>query len=160
MRCNRCGSNMLFEEPEEGTIEKVCLACGNRVTISVVKKESTVVPKEDFPFKPTRRIRGISAKESRRIYSKTPAGKAAWERYRRSQLFYEAHARHRQTEKYKETQKRFKEKQELFNLLLYPLPESTCPLNLFFKGPEGEIYNNRSQCDCNNGDCTFSCADI
>lgn len=71
-------------------------------------------PIEIDTVKPLARVHGISARESRRIYAKTPAGKAARKRYHTSPLFKAAHARHRQTDKYRASQERFKTKQKLF----------------------------------------------
>ena len=161
--CPRCGLNNIFiEEDEESTIEKVCLSCGARIEVSRKTMKPVEITPKDLPIKPTRRIHGISAKESRRYYHNSPAGKAAWERYRRSELFYEAHARHRQTETYKQTQERFKQKVRLFNAILYPPAKSTCPLNLFFEGPNQEVYHNRSKCDFDpvQKDCTMTCINI
>lgn len=158
--CGKCGSRVVFVETEDGITESYCPICSLRTEISRETRPSIIIPEDEIPIKPLRRIRGISAKESRRLYRHTPAGKAAWERYRYSELFYEAHERHRHTETYRETQRRFKEKQKLFKMLLYPPPESTCPLNLFFKGPNGEVYHNPEKCNYNNGDCTLTCMDF
>lgn len=156
-KCPRCGGRLLRSYDE-----LICSRfCGWDGLIIPRERPQTEVYVEELTVKPLRRIHGISAKESRRIYRNTPAGRAAWDRYRYSELFYEAHERHRHTQKYKDTQRRFHEKQRLFRRLLRILngeePESTCPLNLFFKGPNGEVYHNPELCDFNNSDCTLTC---
>jgi len=143
-----------------------CPKCGFEKILPPRQKKETLEPTEgllESPLKPVKRLRGISAKESRRLYSKTPAGKAAWLRYRRSKLFSEAHARHRQTEKYKETQQRYHDKIKLFKKLLYPKQkqpeiEYTCPLKLFRK-IDGVIFNHLENCDYNSEikDCSLKC---
>lgn len=160
--CIKCGSRSFFPEEEDEMVYAVCLQCGNRVSVRTTAKPKPVEPPIEQPLKPKKRIRGISAKESRRIYSKSPAGKAAWERYRRSELFYEAHARHRATETYAETQRRYKDKVKLFKKLLHSqetlIMEYTCPLKIFHKGPHGEVYNNQILCDRNGtGECKLGC---
>lgn len=158
-RCNKCITGIMVPETEDGQEEWVCINCGNRVPgLGGRPSRLTEIPEIDIPLKPRKRLIGISAKESRRLYRNTPAGKAAWERYRHSELFYEAHARHRKTEKYKDTQARFKEKRRLFKILLNPPRESTCPIDLFRKGPNGEVYNNQERCNLDgNKNCTFLC---
>ena len=159
-RCPRCDSRLL-RYYDELTCSRFC-----GFTLELLPERPFVEPYvEELTVKPLRRIHGISAKESRRIYRNTPAGKAAWDRYRRSELFYEAHARHRQTQKYKDTQARYHEKQKLFMRILRRLngdkePESTCPLNLFYTGPNDEVYHNPSKCDAKDNDCTLTCLDI
>jgi len=143
-----------------------CPKCGFEKILPPRQKEETSDLTEDLPevpIKPIKRVRGISAKESRRLYSKTPAGKAAWLRYRRSKLFKEAHARHRQTDKYKETQERYHDKIKVFKKLLHPQDKQpkikyTCPLKLFQK-IDGVTLNNPKNCDYDSKikDCNLKC---
>ena len=161
MKCPRCGSGFVTLEEYGGITDAVCNICGSRVEIS---RRPTMVSQPvsgiDIPSKPYRRLLGVSPKESRRVYRNSPAGKAAWERYRYSKLYYEAHARHRKTEKYAEGQRRFKEKRKLFKLLLQPVPEFTCPLKLFHKGPDGETYNDIALCNFDGQDCQLGCINL
>ena len=159
--CPRCHKGILLTSYDE----KICSNfCGYSEVI--IKDENQtkhqVPPLEEISVKPFRRIHGISAAESRRIYRNSPAGKAAWERYRRSPLFSEAHARHRKTQKYRDTQRRYHDKQKLYKTLYDRLngnlpPESTCPLNLFYKGSNGEVYHDLDKCDFDGKDCGMGC---
>lgn len=127
-KCPRC-NGLLFRDEYE---DLVCHACGYvRYTERPITKVRT-----EKPLKPIKRVRGISAKESRRLYRLTPAGQAAWRRYRYSELFYEAQARYRKTEGYKESQRRFKEKIKLFKRLSEILEGCTHPYLKF----DGKIF--------------------
>jgi len=154
--CTRCGFKLfsLDEELDDGTVTAVCGSCGSRVEVyrKPVKKVEVPISEKAPP-----RLRlPLTRTASQQRYRNSPAGQAAWERYRRSELYYQAHARHRQTQKYKETQERFKKKRRLFLSMLYPLIY-TCELKLFWKGENGEVYNNQELCDLRDGDCTFGC---
>lgn len=156
--CPRCSQGHLLRSYDELICSRFCGY--TEVIIPTVPPIETYI--EELTVKPLRRIHGISPKESRRIYRNTPAGQAAWNRYRYSDLFYEAHARHRHTQKYKDTQARYHEKLKLFRRLLRILNgekelESTCPLNLFYKGPNDETYHNRELCNFDGEDCTLTC---
>jgi len=159
-RCPRCGAGLLRSYDE-----LICSQfCGWDGFIIFPERPQIEPYVEELTVSPLRRIHGISAKESRRIYRNTPAGRAAWDRYRYSELYYEAHARHRRTQKYRDTQERYHEKIKLFTRILRRLngekePESTCPLDLFYKGPNDEIYHNRELCDFDGKDCNLTCID-
>jgi len=156
--CPKCSSHNFLTEYEEDdrSTSLVCVSCGTRIEISRVNPKSLEVPiEEKGPIQ--RKIPGLSRAELQRRYRDSPVGKKAWERYRYSELFYQAHARHRLTQTYKETQERFKQKRKLFKVLLEPILEFTCPLKLFYKGPNGEIYHNQEKCDFDNEDCSLNC---
>jgi len=164
--CPECGKFLTIEKRDLEFFTQLILKCecGYQFIFPPREKKVEISEEEKIeqPIKPVKRVRGISAKESRRLYRHTPAGKAAWERYRRSDLFYEAHARHRQTDKYKETQQRYKAKIKLFKQILDKLEgNSTCPLHLFWR-ENGRVMNNPDRCDYNPGvdNCNFGCIDI
>jgi len=92
-----------------------CPSCGHTEDIIPVKNPpKRPVITEEPQLKPTRRLIGISARESRRRYLRSPAGREASARYRRGSLYKEAHERHRQTDTYRDTQERFKKKRKIF----------------------------------------------
>jgi len=156
--CPRCGSRLFLEEDEFHTEELWCF-CGFRKDITKPRKP-IVIPEEEIHISAARMIHGISSKTSYKIWRKSPAGRASIWRYQHSQLYYEAHARHRLTELYRLTQEKFKERRKFFKSLVSENPEPTCPLNLFYKGDNGEIYNNQSKCNTDgNGNCMFGCID-
>jgi len=156
--CPRCNSIIFPEEDEYHTKELVCIICGYREDIT--EHKSIDIPEDEIHVPAARLIHGISSKMSYKIWRSSPTGRASIRRYQHSQLYYEAHARHRLTEKYEQSQTRFRERRRLFKLLISNPPEPTCPLNLFYKGENGEIYNNQSNCNTDgNGNCMFGCID-
>lgn len=175
-RCPRCGARILTNYDE-----LLCSKfCGYRDIVPETPRSkrshstNLKIAEADLPEADTQTVTSptqtysstrLTTEESQRLYRDSPAGKAAWNRYRYSNLFYEAHARHRQTQKYKDTQARYHEKQKLFKRLLYASEatsgnqnsQSTCPLKLFYKGPKGEVYHDPDKCDYASGDCNLTC---
>lgn len=173
MKCKRCGSMMIHSRDEDGLPIWECLACGETVDIGErPKAEAPHVPDEEKGLRAPRIIHGISQKESQRIYRDSPGGQAAWERYRRGDLFKASHAKHRKTAKYAATQQRFKERRKLFRKIWEHQHGAwgenyTCPLKFFYKGPNGMIFNDPEKCNCKNIPieelsptmCTMSCVE-
>jgi len=163
-RCRFCGGFMILEREFEGD-ELVCLSCGMRVTLpkptgAIVEEIRRVQEDSVDALKPVKRIKGISEKESRRIWRKSPEGKKAVFRYQHSQLFREAHARHRKTDKYRQSQEKYKSKIELFKVLSGDTKAkavSTCPRNLFHSQPGMPSANDMALCDLISGNCTMAC---
>ena len=154
--CPRCHSQLFTEEDEYRIRDIICVSCGYRKDIT--KHKPIIIPEEEIHIPSTRLIHGISSKTSTKIWRRSPAGKASIRRYNQSELFLEAHERHRKTEKYRISQERFKERRKLFKLLVSKPLISTCPLGLFYKSDDGETFNDQSKCNLDgNGNCIFGC---
>lgn len=128
--CPKCKATAprLVSKRETSTFTQVLITCSDCKFVEAlppIDKPLIITDEErDSLFTDSsnhkKRIKGISAKESRRIYLRSPAGKEAINRYRKSKLYKEAQARYRSGNKYKDTQLRFKSKVRLFESLLDP----------------------------------------
>lgn len=129
MACPNCNSKLQEEIRDLKNYYQIvylCTECQYIESLPPIPKSTKITPEEIQEFysgirkRPTKRRRGVTAKESRREYLSSPDGKAATARYRKSRLFKEAHARHRKTKRYQETQQRFHDKRRYFDRLLNP----------------------------------------
>jgi len=131
LTCPKCGGRVGTKiNVYDKTKENYCLVCNfpvldpeqaeeiRRLTeefltpdesVEEVKHKGRKASKKRFP--------GLSPTEIRKRWRNSPAGKASVKRYQKSELYRQAHARHRQTESYKATQERFHSKRKMFREL-------------------------------------------
>jgi len=141
--CGKCKGRLVLEIIDKYNSELVCLNCGK---VYYLESKPNIETPRKTPVPP-----------SKPIYNKSQNTKDSWERYRRSSLYTEAHARHRKTQKYKDTQQRYKDKMKRFKKLTEELEGFNCPLKFYSK--KSKYKPEKETCDYNedSNDCNLGC---